>query len=171
MDKSGLHMTIAAGTNEFPNNVIELMALRIPTYVDANLSVFKRPLRESDPTQSVGIFPAVKRPDDTSMEIRSLEPTLKRYSVILQSIVQDTDEAAAISVHSILSNRLWRMFYRDSPLNAGLTALQVVEDNSVERFQRRGVELQRYLSNEIRGSYIQTSWIECWFETETVEMT
>jgi hypothetical protein len=167
---------IVAGDTEFPNNVIALLAARIPTYCDSDLDVgeeqlkvYRRELRTSDPTQAVGIFPAMKRPDNTSIEHLSLEPTLKRYSVILQTIVQDTDEAACISVHSILSNRLWRMFYRDLPLHMGLTALAVDVDNTRERMGRRGIELQRYLSNEIKGTYIQTSWIECWFETETVE--
>jgi hypothetical protein len=167
---------ISAADTEFPNNVIALLAARVPDFCDPSpapgtqqLKVFKRPLRTTDPTQTVGLFPAMKRPDNTSFEITSLEPTLKRYSVIMQTVVQDTDEAACISVHSILSNRLWRMFYRDSPLNIGLTALGVDANNSRERLQRRGIELQRYLSNEIQGTYIQTSWIECWFETETVE--
>lgn len=167
---------IKPGDTEFPNNCIALLAARAQAYCDPNplagesaVQIYKRPLRTSDPTQSIGIFPSMKRPDNNSFEFTSLEPTLKRYTVILQTVVQDTKEEDAISVHSILSNRLWRMLYRDSPLNMGLTALNVVADNSIERIQRRGVELQRYLSNEINGSFIQTAWIECWFETETVE--
>jgi hypothetical protein len=165
---------ISAADTEFPNNIIALIAARVTTFCDPGaavgeeLQVYKRPLRTSDPTQSVGVFPSMKRPDNTSIEMASVEPTLKRYSVILQTVVQDSDEAACISVHSILSNRLWRMLYRDSALAAGLTALAVSADNSIERLQRRGVELQRYLSNEIQGTFVQTSWIECWFETETV---
>lgn len=167
---------IQAADTEFPNNCIALMAARVQSYCDPDagpgderVKVFKRPLRTSDPTQSVGIFPSMKRPDNNSIEIQSVEPTLKRYTTILQTLVQDSQEEAAISIHSILSNRLWRMLYRDSPLKLGLTSLSVVADNSVERLQRRGIELQRYLSNEVNGSFVQTSWIECWFETETVE--
>jgi hypothetical protein len=166
---------IAPGINEFPNNVIALVATRAETFLDPDEAdptlrpqVFKRPLRPSDGAQVVGIFPSMKRPVITTIEMQSQEPTLKRYSFIMQTMVQNTDEEECISVHSILSNRLWRMFYRDSPLGIGLTALAVVADNSRERFQRRGVELQRYLSNEINGSFVETSWIECWFETETV---
>jgi hypothetical protein len=167
---------IVASNTEFPNNVAALLHARIPGYVDPTgtpgvdqVKVYLRPLRTSDGPQCVGVFPAMKRPDDRSFEIQSKEPTLKRYSLILQTLVVDSDEEACISAHSVLSNRLWRMVYRDSPLNAGLTALVVEADNSRERLQRRGVELQRYVSNEIDGSFIQTSWTECWFETETVE--
>lgn len=166
---------IAPGDNEFPTNVIKLCYQRGLTYLDPDepdptkrVKVYRRPLRPSDGTQVVGIFPSMKRPTITSIEMQSQEPTLKRYSFIMQTMVQDTDEENCISVHSILSNRLWRMWYRDSPLATGLTVLAVNADNSTERFQRRGVELQRYLSNEIEGSFIETSWIECWFETETV---
>ena len=169
---------ISADNIEFPNNVITLLAARAPGYVDPTgvpgvdqVGVFKRPLRPSDGTQCIGFFPAQKRPDDTSFEMRSKEPTLKRYSIIMQTLVTSANEEECISIHSVLSNRLYRLWYRDSPLDAGLTALAVDADNSRERLQRRGIELQRYLSNEIDGSFIQTSWIECWIETETVETT
>lgn len=161
---------------EFPNNVIALVAARVQSYCDPSpdpgdprVQVFRRMLRPSDPTQSVGVFPLIKRPDPRSHEIgQGPEPTLKRYHFVMQTVVQDTDEAACLSVHSILSNRLWRMFYRDSILNAALTELAIVADNSHERIQRRGIEQTRYVSNEITGTFIQTSWIECWIETETV---
>lgn len=172
---------ITPADTEFPNNVIALVAARIPGFCDPAphdpddplLQVFRRELRTSDPTQSVGVFPAMKRPISTSYEIghSAAGATLNQYSFILQTIVQDSDEANCISVHSILSNRLWRMYERDLPLHAGLTALGVDANNTRERFQRRGIELQRYLSNEIKGVFIQTSWIECWFQTETVETT
>lgn len=161
-------MTILPGAIEFPNNAIELITARLPTYVDPDLGVFKRPLRATDPTQSVGVFPSTKLPDRTTIEMPSLEPTLKTYNIILQSIVHDTDEQACISVHTILVNRLWRMLYRDPALDAGLTALSVVADNSIERIQRRGVTLVRYLSNEVTGTFFQTAWLEFWLETETV---
>lgn len=162
---------ILPGETEFPNNAIHLITLRIKSYVDADLQVEKRPLRTSDGPQCVGVFPSMKTPDITSNEIsggKPTGPTINRYSVILQAMVKDTVEETAISVHSILANRLFRMLYRDIPLDAGLTALAIVEDNSRERMQKRGIQLQRYLSNEIQGSFIQTSWIEFWFETETV---
>lgn len=162
---------ILPGDTEFPNNAISLIALRIKQVVDPDLAVVKRPLRTNDPSQTVGVFPSLKAPNETTIETSGpvpTGPTISRYNVIVQTVVKDTVEENAISVHSILSNRLFRMLYRDNPLHLGLTALAVVADNSQERMQRRGVQLQRYLSNEIQGSFIQTSWIEFWFETETV---
>lgn len=162
-------MTILPGNTEFPNNVIDLVTLRIQPAIDADLQVWKRMLRPSDGPQAVAVFPSTKLPISISKEIRGVESTLKTYNIIIQSMVQDTDEAACISVHSILANRLWRLWLRDSPLHAGLTALSVTVDNTIERFQRRDITLQRYLSNEVQGTFVQTAWIECWFETETVE--
>lgn len=167
---------ISPGTSEFPDNVIALVHSRIPTYcdgsspVDERLVAFKRQLRTSDPQQAVGVFALTKRVDVTSAEqAKYQEQTLKRYHIIFQSLVQDSDQEACISVHSILSARLWRMWFRDSVLDTGLHMLSVTADNSIERLQRRGVEHHRYLSNEVQGTFIATSWMECWVETETVE--
>jgi hypothetical protein len=167
---------IPEGDIEFPNNVIELLHFRIPSFVDGaspvdtRVQAFKRPLRQTDPQQCVGVFPAMKRPDPRSFEIGFKAPTLNRYSVIMQSMVKSTNEAEAISIHSILANRLTRMFHHDLVLDAGLTALVINVDNIRERLQRRGIELQRYLDNQVEGTFVRTSWVECWFETETVEI-
>lgn len=163
-------MVIKADITEFPMNVVELIALRTPGFVDSDIKVFKRSLRPTDPTQSVGIFPSTKISQPATHEFKAREPTLKTYMVVLQTLVHSTDEQNAISVHSILSQRLWRMLFRDNPLDAGLTSLSVTANNSIERFQRRGIALTRYVSNEIQGSFVQTSWIEFWFETETTEI-
>lgn len=168
-------MTLVAGTTRFPNNVIALCAARVKTFIDPDLFVIQRPLRTTDRTQSVGIFPATKRTDERTAEMTGSpsggEPTIKRYNFIIQTLVQGTKEPDTISIHSILSSDIWDMYYRDPALAAGLTSLAIVKHNSVERFQKRGVELQRYLSNEIQGgSFAYTSWTECWFETETTEM-
>lgn len=166
---------IEPSTTEFPNNVIAVLAARIPGFVDPtgtgseqDVTVLLRPLRPADPMQCVGVFPSTKIGDPTTAETGSREPTLKRYTVVLQSMVHDTEEEKCISVHSILAQRLWRMLYADTVLEAGLTSLSVVANNTIERFQRCGVAQQRYLSNEVTGVFIQTSWIEFWFDTETV---
>lgn len=167
-------MTITATNSEFPNNVVQLLATRALQVVDPDLLVVLRPLRDSDQGQVLGIFPTLKVPDMTTIETdgsQISEPTINKYSCIMQSVVTDTDPEKCVAVHSIFANRLWQMYYRDIPLHVGLTALAVVTDNSREKFQRRGVALQRYISNEVQGSFICTSWIEFWFDTETVRIS
>lgn len=160
-------MMLSSGDTLFPNNVIALIVARIPTYIDSDIQVFRRPLRASDAQQCVGVFPLTWVPDDQSIEIQSVEPTLQRYPIVIQGLIKDTDEDTGISVHSILAKRLRTMFYRDPALNAGLTGLSCVLDNSIERMQRRGTTQQRYLSNEVQGTFMFTSWLEAWIETET----
>lgn len=154
----------------FPDNAIALIAARIPAAVDSDLTVLKRPLRPTDPTQTVGVFPINFAPMDNSIEIQSLQPTLNRYGIIVQSFVKNYTEEDGIVEHSILSSRLRSMFYRDVPLHAGLTVLQVTMNNSLERMQRRGITVQRFLSNELQGVFQYTSWLETWLETETTSI-
>lgn len=161
-------MTILPGTTEWPNNAVHVIHSRILSAVDADLALFKRPLRTSDSTQSVGIFPLNKNDDLLSKEMPNREPTIKKYRIVIQTIVQDTDEEACISVHTILSQRLERMLYNDSPLLVGLTALSVAVDNTVESYVKHDITLTRYLSNEISGTFIQTSWIEIELTTQTL---
>lgn len=159
---------IEAGDTEFPENVNALIQIRIPQFVDPDIQVFRRPLRPGDPTQSVGVYAQTKLSDQSSIEFRSFEPTLRRYNCIMQGVIVHSDEQECYRIHSILAQRLWRMLFHDNPLRVGLTSLEVTSDNVRERFQRYGVVQQRYLSNEITGNFIATSWIEWWFETETV---
>lgn len=158
---------IQPGDVLFPNNVIAVICARIPSYIDPDVKVFRRPLRASDPQQCIGVFPLTWAPDETSIEMRSNEPTLQRYPVVIQAVVKDSNEANGISVHSILAKKIRSMWYADPVLHAMLTPLSSVIDNSTERMQRRGATQQRYLSNEITGVWIYTSWLEAYFETET----
>ena len=159
---------ITASDTVFPDNAVALIVARIPAAVDSDLTVVRRPLRPTDPTQTVGVFPLTYSPQEGSIEIKSLQPTLNRYNLVIQSFVKEYDEAAGITIHSILSSRLRSMFYRDQPLHVGLTALSVTMNNSTERMQRRGITTQRYLSNEIQGTFQYASWLEVWLETETI---
>lgn len=161
---------ITPGNTEFPENVNALIALRIPAKIDPDIKVFRRPLRSSDPAQSVGVYSQTKLPDNQSIEFHSTEPTIRRYNCILQGVVVDSNEENCINIHSIMAQRLWRMIFHDQPLRVGLTSLVVDADNTRERFQRWGLVQQRYLSNEVQGNFISTSWIEWWFETETVAL-
>jgi hypothetical protein len=160
-------VTIVAGDTVFPDNACALIAARIPSVVDADIQVFRRQLRPTDPVQCVGVFPITYVTNDQSTEIRSVQPTLNRYGVVVQSLVKEYNEEDGISIHSILSYRLRSMFYRDAPLHAGLTTLSVTMNNGMERMQRRGITTQRYMSNEVQKVFTFTSWLEVWLETET----
>lgn len=165
-------MTITSSAIVFPNNIVDLVAARIPS-LDSDLHVAKRPLRKSDPNQSVGIHAAQWLPEEDSYEMRGApvgthEPTLQRYLVSVQAFVKDMDEENGLAVHSVLSKMIRSMLYRDAPLRVGLSALSVTMSGSTERTQRWGIRQQRYFSNELQGSFLYLSTLEFWLETETI---
>jgi hypothetical protein len=55
----------------FPNNVVGWVASAMET-IDADVKVFKRALRNSDPQQSIGVFAQAWMPDMESLEMQGL---------------------------------------------------------------------------------------------------
>lgn len=162
---------ITETTPVFPNNVVLLVQDRIPDAVDPDLRVFRRPLRESDPSQSVGIVAAQWLPDEESMEIRGTgfhQPTLETYLITVQAFVKDFDEERGLATHSVLSEMIRSMLYRDAPLRVGLSALATSVQGVTKRTRRWGIRQQRYFSNEIEGNFLYLSTLEFWLETETL---
>lgn len=161
-------MTLTASDAVFPENIVAVIAARIKPAIDADLEVVRRPLVPTDPPQSVGVFAWTWTPDPTSMEIRSVQPTLNRHNIVIQGMIKAFSKADAINIHSVLSTRLRNMFYNDVPLHVGLTALSVTLDNVTERVQRRGITIQRFISREVEGQFLYTSWMDAWVETESL---
>lgn len=162
----------AADGPVFPDNAVSLVKARA-ALIDPDLFVIGRPLRDSDPVQSVGIFGTQWVPNEESYEMKGApagrhEPTVQSYLVTIQGFVKDMDEERGLSVHSILSKKLRSMLYRDDPLRVGLLALSVQMNGSTERAKRFGVRTQRYVSNELNGTWLYLSTLEYWLETETV---
>lgn len=163
---------INAATPVFPANVVDLISARA-AFLDADLFIARRPLRESDPVQAVGIFGSQWYPDEESYEMRGApagrhEPTLQNYMIGVQAFVKDMDEERGLAAHSVLSKMIRAMLYRDEPLRVGLAALSVTMSGSTERAKRWGIRSQRFVSNELQGSWLYLSTLEFWLETETV---
>ncbi len=163
---------IEASDAVFPNNFVLLIADRFEM-LDADLMVFKRPLRESDPNQCVGVFATLWTPDDQSMEMRGPasgmhEPTIEAYSVGIQGFIKDTDTERGLNVHSVLSEMIRSMLYRDAPLRVALSSLTTDLLGVHKRVQGWGIRNQRYFSNELSGAWVFLSTVECWLEVETV---
>lgn len=164
---------ITADQPVFPNNAVDLMAARFNLLDPAgDLQVFRRPLRDSDPLQSVGVFGTLWVPNEESMEIIGRpepgpsEPTLQRYSIAIQAFIKDADEERGLATHSVLSKMILAMLYRDQPLRVGLSALTASVLGVSERAKRWGVTTQRFLNNELNAEWLYLSTVECWLETE-----
>jgi hypothetical protein len=145
------------------------MVTRFKT-IDSDLFVCKRPLRASDPVQSIGVYAEQWVPDPTSLEMRGApgaqEPTLSTYHISIQCFIKDMDEERGAAVHATLSKRVRAMLYRDDVLRIGLHLLTATVEGSTETTKRFGIRTQRYLSNELEGSWLYLSQIESWLETE-----
>lgn len=154
----------------FPNNVVELVAAKMQL-IDSDFVVLKRPLRPSDPNQSIGIFGTLWMPDESSLEIGGIapaEPTLSSYQLGVQCLVKDGDEERGLTIHSIMSKRVRSVLYRDEALRVSLGMLYVTDGLSTERAKRWGIRTQRYMNNDIEGKFVYLSTLDYWLETETV---
>jgi hypothetical protein len=163
---------ITADPTAFPSNIVSAIKTRAQT-LDADLYVVRRPLRDSDPPQSIGVAASLWNPEDDSLEMKGVpigrqEPTLQRYRITIQSFVKNMDEEAGISEHATLSKMVRGMLYRDETLRIQLASLVWTDGVTTERSKRWGVINQRFVSNEIRGVWLFLSVLEFWLETETV---
>lgn len=161
---------ITADEPVFPMNAVQLIAMRIDA-LDPDLRVFQRPLRTSDPVQSVAVLGVQVTPDDNTAEIigrANAAPPVSQYVIGIQAFVKDMDEERGLAAHSVLSKMIRSMLDRDTPLRVGLGSL-VVNDpyGGTERAQRWGVRTQRFMSNELDGAFLHLSTLEFWLETET----
>lgn len=161
---------IDADVPVFPNNVASLIATRF-TILDDDLVIIQRPLRASDPNETVGIFPTTWGTDEDSYELKGrqlgTEPTIGRYLVLIQGFVKDADQQRGLVRHSILAKMIRAMLYRDTTLAVQLQALSVDLLGTIEQFQRWGIRRQSYLSNDVQGQWLYLSTTEMWFETST----
>lgn len=158
----------------FPNNVIALIKTRLLQTVDPDetdttkkIPVYLRPLRSSDSIQCIGIFPSWWLPDENSFEIGNTQPTTQRYPFVIQTLVKDAEEERATAAHGIMSKLVRSTLYNDYPLRVGLAALYVDMFDTHERFQKLVIQNQRYLNNEVQGSFIYMSTLNVYVETET----
>lgn len=164
-------MPIDDSVDVFPNNAVTVIKDRFQTLA-SDLFIIGRPLRETDATQSVGVFGSTWQPDEESYEIKGgvlgSEPTLQRYAIGVQGFVKDMDEQRGLRVAGVLGKMLRAMLYRDSAMGVSLRALQVTMLGSTERLTRYGVRNQVYDSNEIpKGTWLYLSTLDFWIETES----
>jgi hypothetical protein len=162
-------------TGPFPNNV----TLQLQTSLGAidtlsefdkggvvTKACFTRPLRPTDPKQSIGIFPLESSTDES--EIGTAIPTLMTYSWAIQTLTKHTDEQLGLVTASLVSKAVRSMLDRDPVLRVALGSLSDSSLGITERAQRWGVRQQRYANNEIDGQFVFLTTTDFWLQTETV---
>lgn len=160
---------IEASETVFPNSIIKVIADRAKL-IDGDIFVTKRPLRSSDPNQSVGVFPGQWVPDERTQEMGRInpgEPTMQQYIVGVQAFIKDGDEEVGLARHSTLSYAIRSMLYRDAAIRVGFQSLAYTSNGVTERLRRWGIRSQRFLSNEVSGSWLYLSTLEIWAETDS----
>ncbi len=154
--------------NVFPNNIVAAIASAMAG-IDPDTTIKKRPLRPSDPNQSLGIWGALWDPAEESLEIGHSpigEPTLGTYQIGVQSFIKDGDQERGLRIHSIFAARVRRVLYRDQGLRVSLASMSVIDGPVTESFRRWRVGNQRYMNNDIDGTFVFAATVECFAETE-----
>ena len=159
-------------TDCFPSNVVQLVVARMKQRWP-NTGIVPRPLRHTDKTQSIGVFPTDWSPDVESYEftppgdpVPAGFPTIHSYRITIQAFVKDADSERGIRTHSMMSKAVRSLLYFDKPLALGLRQLSVEMDGVTEIIQRRMILRAKYISNEIDGSFLFLSTLQYSIETE-----
>jgi hypothetical protein len=162
-------ITVDDNAAQFPWNAVVLIATRL-NLVDEDIPCFRRRLYSTDPVQTFGCSPANWHPVQDSLEMRGAdlaqEPTIQKYSLVVQAMVKDTDEERGIAVHSQMSKIARSILLTDIPLRDSLRALSADLYGVRERTLRWSIQSQRYLSEELKGQFTYLSTIEVQLETE-----
>ncbi len=152
----------------FPNNVLillyqELVQLEGIEYVGV------RPLKPEDPPVSLGLFVIDWVPGELEMAgTPNPDPTISTYLYGIQALVQHANREEGLLKHTLLSKMIRSMLYRRESLRVRLSQLNETSLGVTERTQRWGVRQQRFMSNDLEGSFLYLSTLEFWVETESV---
>jgi hypothetical protein len=150
---------------DFPDNFIDILRINLEDEPDFE-HVLRRPLRDTDPDRSVGIFPAMWAPTD--FEIGQRDPAVAVYSIQIQTLAKNATEEEGIIAHTRLAKKIRVMLYRDDDLIVQCGRLKTERDSLTERTQRWGITSQNFLTNEIGGQFLYLAVTDVWLETETV---
>lgn len=161
----------------FPNNVISMLKAALQTIDpptepggDDGLRIEERPVRNTDYSETLGLFAGAWTPNQDTMEIGGHEPTVQRYTVIIESLVHDMDQERGIATHSLLSALVRHTLYRNPGVRVGLPLLTVPLGGHIEKLQRWGIGQQRFMNNDASGNFVFLSATDFWFETTTERM-
>lgn len=153
----------------FPTNVVDLLELKMLEIDPDDTQVVKRPVDPMDQDQTIGITPVDWSPDRRSMEMgkqaNPKEETIQRYTIMIQGLINDSENELAIKRHAIFSTLIRRMVYRDRVLQLALPQLSVEIGGVREAMHSWGINSQRWMVNRREGSFIYMSALEFWFET------
>lgn len=148
----------------FPAAIIEVLEEDLPASFPS-YEILTRPLTQTDPAYSIGVFATDWRPEAGSDEIGGIQPTINNYLIRLQVMTKNTDRQDGRANASAAGSLLRTMLYRDPTLRVRLTQLQYEAMGGTERVEQFGVQTQRFLNNELRGTFIHFVSTDFWVQT------
>ena len=159
----------------FPNNVVDVMALRLKSNFDdidpsGDTIVVKRPVTTMDADQTIAIVPVdwgPKGQPEMGRKLNQFENSIQGYTIMVQALINDMNEDQAIRRHSLFSSLVRRMLYRDTVLLSALTQLKVTADGVTEATTQCGVRSQQFIVAQKKASFQYLSVVEFWLETQT----
>lgn len=134
-------------------------------------TVLTRPLRPADPGGSLAVFPVTWVPVADSLEIAGIvqgEPILQRYDMRLQNMAKAGNEEDGRRQINQDAKFLRAILYRDQELAVRLRAVAETLFNVQEHVKRFSPRTQRFVTSEIRGTFVYLATTEWWIETESV---
>lgn len=154
----------------FPSNIIDGISPVLSALIPG-ATVIKRPLRPTDPNNSLGISANIFTPREDSFELigqTRYGPTLSNYILTIQTFVKHTNEAEALEAGSLLASAIRYGLLFDPSVRVALSQLSYTDGTGAhtERFMRALIQGQRFLSNEINGTYLNLTNTELLIETE-----
>ena len=156
----------------FPENIIDVLADEIGLQMKGLDAVLKRPLKPIDPDITIGIFTVDWEPSLPSAEmgggLRTYGPTLGAYQFRIQYLIKHGDEEEGRTLYALGTKNLRSILAGASDLRVRLGELDEVSLGLHERVQRFGVRNQKFLNNEIQGTFMYLSSTDFWVETESL---
>jgi hypothetical protein len=151
----------------FPVNVIDTIAI-VASSVLPLADVVRRPLRGTDLDQSLGVFAARWVPLGDGMEMGRpyLGSSVEIYTVVIQAMVKDAEEAVGGARHSVLSELVRTMLYTDQTLKLGLDSLQTELAGVRKNTRTWKISSQEYFNNSVNGFFVYLSSLEMTVEVE-----
>lgn len=156
------------GDTFFPYNVVQVLEDFIWS-IDSDITFFRRPLKKTDPTQSVGLIPARSYYKKDSQEVGRVEKTIKCYDIMVQTLIADTDAGRGLRIHSLFAKHIIELLARDGALRVGLRDLATTDTRGVkEALTQHEAGEQIFHTNRQDASFKFLSTTEFSIETQII---
>lgn len=149
----------------FPYNAIAVIESACKIVIDPELNVERRRLTIVDPNDSVGIAPVSWNP--MAGEVGRQESSIQLYTIYIQTLIVDPDEARGLQTHSYFAKRMREMLVRHKPLHVALGSLETIDPTGVrERTLKTSVGEQVFHNQIADGNWRYLSTLELRLETQ-----